>query len=89
MLFGHRTEVCNSGNKRPILYPPMGGRNYILIENRSVAEIYINFGRVAGLTDGIRVFSGGTYELETAVPQGEIHLAGSITSDQLINVTEA
>lgn len=86
---GHRTEVCNSGNKKPILYPPQGRRLYLLLENRSPAEIYINFGRPANILDGIRLYPGGTYEREIAVPQGEIHLCGSTAGDQFINVTES
>lgn len=86
--FSHHAQVCNSGNKKPIIYPALSRRTYLLIENRSVAEVYINFGRSAGPNDGIRLYSGGVYELENAVPSGEIHLAGSSPTDQLINVTE-
>lgn len=88
MDFSHYSAVCNSGNKKPILYPAKTRRVYLLIENRSVAEIYVNFGRSAGPSDGIRLYAGGTYELETAVPNGEIHLCGSVSSDQRINITE-
>lgn len=67
----------------------MGGRNYFLLENRSPASVYMNEGSVATSETGVEIVAGGFYELEHgSVPQGEIHISGTITTDQLINITE-
>lgn len=85
----------NAGDKgREILTPKKGAnRSYMLIQNRSAGDIYINFDMVASILDGIIIVAnGGFIEWDNVVPDGPIHITGSIATggtDQRINITEA
>lgn len=87
MSFSSGTIVCNNAEKKPILYPKQGRRSYFLLVNNSSAVVYVSFGTIA-TEMSIPVKPNGLYELEHAVPQGEIHIAGSLSTDQFLAVTE-
>lgn len=64
------------------------GRSYLLIENRSAFQIYINFGTHADSASGVSIPAGGHYELDRAVPDDDIYFIGTDAALQNINITQ-
>lgn len=75
--------------KEAVLYPSKGRRSYFLLENRSGATVYLNFDMSANINDGVQILAGGVYELEQTAPDNTIHISGSLSSGQRVNITEA
>ena len=44
------------------LLPANGGRNYLLIQNKSAVDVYVSFGGKADVYNGIIIAAGGFYE---------------------------
>lgn len=89
MAITYHKLVIVSSSKEAELKPLPGKRTYLLLENRSVGPIYLNYDTHADSVNGIEIAAGGHYELEDSPPQNDIYLIGSQVSDQRINVTES
>lgn len=76
------------------LKPMLGGRIYLLIENRtsgaSLGDVYLNFDDHADVNNGVVIASGGYYELERVAPDNVLKIRGSTAAGtmQRINVTQ-
>lgn len=58
-----------------VLYQPPTKRIYLLIQNTHATQnLYIAFGTASAVNSGIRIPPGGNYELNTTIPQDDIHL---------------
>lgn len=65
------------------------GRAYLLIENRSIAAVHINFDTHADSINGIEIASGGNYEREVSVPDNTIFIKGTdAANNQIVNISE-
>lgn len=67
-----------------------GGRSYLLIQNRSIDAIYINFNTHADENNGIELPAGQYYEADKSVPNDYIYIkgAGAAGSLQAVHITE-
>lgn len=63
--------------------PGNPSRTYLLIQNISAANIFVNFGQNASATNGIRIIAGGNYE-QIGGAQG-----GGFVSPQDVYITGA
>ena len=89
--FFHYAIACNAAEKNPVLFPKKGAnRSYLLIENRSGFDIYINFDMVPTLNDGIKIANNAERLFDSVVPDNQIHVLGTNgITDQRVNITEA
>jgi hypothetical protein len=67
-----------------------GTRDYILIQNTSANDIYINIDTHADVNNGITISAGLYWERDKNVPQNDIYVRGSVASPALqqLNVVE-
>lgn len=72
------------------LRPMKGTRDYILIQNTSGNDIYINIDTHADVNNGITIAAGLYWERDKNVPQNDIYVRGSVASPALqqINIVE-
>lgn len=83
-----QTVQCATNTEAIVRSLPGLGRKYLLIENRSGNEIYVNFGTHADSTNGISIGSGGSYELDRVVSNDPVYIQGSVAATQNINITQ-
>lgn len=55
-------------------------REYILIQNQSLGDMYLGFGVQPNIGNGVKISAGGYYELFNCVPQNDIWIISSIAS---------
>ena len=64
-------------------------RKYLLIQNKdATGDIYINFGGVATMSNGLKISAGGSYELNCNILTAEIFAIGNIASNNNVVVVE-
>jgi hypothetical protein len=64
-------------------------RKYLLIQNKdATGNIFINFGAVATVANGLRIAAGGSYELNCNVLTGVINAIGDIASNANIVIVQ-
>jgi len=64
-------------------------RKYLLIQNKDASgDVYINFGAVATMANGLKIAAGQSYELNNAQLTAEVFAIGSIASNANIVVIE-
>lgn len=88
MRFYSNTYQCKLNTEAIIKGLPGEGRKYLLIENRSLDQIYLNFGTHPDSINGISILSGGSYELDRRVSNDDIYIIGTAVTDQNINITQ-
>lgn len=71
-----------AGLSSRLALPDNRWRNYLMIQNQSIADIYIGFGvHVGGSNEnGFLISSGGFYELDTKPPSNSIYVRGTALS---------
>ncbi len=78
-LYGRANFVhvnINMATTDPLRIRQAERRAYLLIQNQSLANMWIGFDKVPSVNDGIMLVPGGAYE-PLKVPQGEIWVIGS------------
>lgn len=63
-------------------------RDYILVQNVSANDIYINSDTHANINAGFVVGAGLFWERDRNAPQNDIYISGSIAALQQVNVME-
>lgn len=64
-------------------------RQYLLIQNKSTTgSIYINFGSVATVLNGLKIGPGDSYEMQAAQSSGAINAIGDIASNANIVIVQ-
>lgn len=53
-------------------------REYLLIQNQSLGDMYLGFGVQPNIGNGVKITSNGFYELFNCVPQNDIFIISSI-----------
>ena len=85
----NNTVFVNSGHsiqtESQQVLPANGGRNYLLIQNNSGADIRASFGNKADLFNGVLISSGGYYE-PFVVPSSSINLLGTAADSAVVVV---
>lgn len=88
--FIHYAVNVNNADKSAILKQKKGSpRSFLLIENRSGFDVFVNFDMVASTLDGIKIANNAERLFDQVVPDNEIHVTGSQAADQRVNITEA
>lgn len=87
--FVHYAVNVSAGADR-ILTPKKGAnRSYLLIENRSGFDIYINFEMVPTPNDGIKIANNSERLFDQVAPDNMVYIVGTQVADQRVNITEA
>jgi hypothetical protein len=77
------TTITSGGAAQNVLAGNLT-RKYLIILNRSGADLWVRLDGVAGLNSGIPIVSGGNYEFITSVPTQPLSVFGATTGQQFI-----
>jgi hypothetical protein len=86
--FGNSNKTVTNASAQ--LLAANASRKYLLIQNNGTGDIYVTVdGTAATTANGVRIAAGGgSYELSTVVPTGQINAIGSIANNPNITVVE-
>lgn len=67
------------------LLPANPDRNYLLIQNRGIASVFIAFDRLAAISNGIEIAGGGFYEPFSA-PRNSVNVISAVPGQLVIAI---
>jgi hypothetical protein len=82
------TRFVSSGVEEVLKPPKTGMRDYILVQNVSANDIYINTDTHADVLNGIVIGAGLFWERDKNAPQNYVYLKGSVAGLQQVNIIE-
>ena len=85
--FSSTTVYVDNTVSRPVL-AGNHWRQYLLIQNVSSGDIWVNFGAEANSNQGIKISAGGFYELDTRPPFNQINVFGTSATQQPVIIIE-
>jgi len=83
-----KTLSVSLSNEEVLKPPKSGMRDYILVQNISAFDIYVNLDTHADAQNGVVIGAGLFWERDKNAPQNYIFVRGSQAAGQQINVVE-
>lgn len=83
-----KTVYVNNVTEEVLKPPRIGIRDYILVQNVSAFDIYINMDSHADILNGFVVAAGLYWERDKNAPQNYLYIKGSQGNNQQVNITE-